>query len=174
MPTQKATSISFKNIISGQVPEIKTPTPQPAKAEPVPENKVAQPITQSAISLDSEQAKAAIAEIWETYYGEMETSSPRHAGVLSTSKYQVKNNVLEITLSSVTQEDLFKSEIQKELKQRICQRLSIANFSMNISVAEMGEKTTKPYNASEKYNFLLEKNQNLAKLKDRFNLNLKS
>ena len=104
----------------------------------------------------------------------METSSPRHAGVLSTSKYAVKNNVLEITLSSVTQEDLFKSEIQKELKQRICQKLSIANFTMNISLAEMGEKTAKPYNASEKYNFLLEKNQNLAKLKDRFNLNLKS
>jgi len=45
---------------------------------------------------------------------------------------------------------------------------------MNVIVAEMGEKTAKPYNASEKYNFLLEKNQNLAKLKDRFNLNLKS
>jgi len=94
--------------------------------------------------------------------------------LLSTTKYAIRNTVLEITLSSVTQEDLFKSEIQKELKQRICQKLSIANFSINVSIAEMGEKTTKPYNASEKYNFLLEKNQNLAKLKDRFNLNLKS
>ena len=127
-----------------------------------------------AISLDSEQAKAAIAEVWESYYNEIEASSPRHAGVLSTSQFAVKNNILEITLSSITQEDLFKTEIQKGLKQRICQRLSIANFNMNVIVAEMGEKTAKPYNASEKYNFLLEKNQNLAKLKDRFNLNLKS
>lgn len=69
---------------------------------------------------------------------------------------------------------MFRTEIQKSLKQRICQKLSIANFNMNVIVAEMGEKTAKPYNASEKYNFLLEKNQNLAKLKDRFNLNLKS
>lgn len=69
---------------------------------------------------------------------------------------------------------MFKSEIQKDLKQRICQKLSITNFTMNVSVADMGEKTTKPYNTNEKYNYLLEKNKNLAKLKDRFNLNLKS
>ena len=141
------------------------------------ETVVEKPIHQTEttpISLDSEQAKKTITEIWDAYYSEMEASSPRHAGLLSTTKYAIRNTVLEITLSSVTQEDLFKSEIQKELKQRICQKLSIANFSINVSIAEMGEKTTKPYNASEKYNFLLEKNQNLAKLKDRFNLNLKS
>ena len=108
------------------------------------------------------------------YFNELESSQPRHAGILSTSTYSVKNNILEIILSSQTQEDLFKAEIQKELKQRICQQLSISNFTMNVSVAEMGEKIAKPYNASEKYNYLLEKNQNLAKLKDRFNLNLKS
>jgi hypothetical protein len=45
---------------------------------------------------------------------------------------------------------------------------------MNITVAELEERVAKPYNSHEKYNFLLEKNQNLAKLKDRFNLNLKS
>ena len=172
-PTPKATSISFKNIISGQIPEMKTPTPQAAKVETVVEKHIPQPVNTN-VSLDSEHSKNAITEIWDSYYTEMESSSPRHAGLLSSSKYAVTNNVLEITLSSVTQEEAFKSEIQKELKKRICEKLSIANFTINVSVAEMTEKAPKPYNASEKYNFLLEKNQNLAKLKDRFNLNLKS
>jgi hypothetical protein len=124
--------------------------------------------------LNSANAQTAIAEVWESYYNELESSQPRHAGVISTAKYTIKNSILEITLSSSTQEELFKTEILKDLKQRICQKLSIANFTINVIVAELGEKVAKPYNAHEKYNFLLEKNQNLAKLKDRFNLNLKT
>ena len=104
----------------------------------------------------------------------METGFPRHAVIISQSTLSIQNNTLVIVLSSATQEDLFRTDILKEFKQRICQRLSLTTFQIQVTIAEPVEKTAKPYSSNEKYNYLLEKNQNLAKLKERFNLNIKS
>ena len=123
--------MSFKDIVAGQV-SVQSSVQQSVATKPADTEQIITPTQQPQLpeqKLPSgkesliESDLPAITEVWNSYYNELETGFPRHAVILSQSTFSIQNNTLVIVLSSATQEDLFRTEILKEIKQIICKRL---------------------------------------------------
>ena len=130
--------------------------------------------TQTAIDFSSDSSQQKLQTIWNDFFTQLEQNDARKAGIFSLIKYSANSSVITFKLSE-THESFFKSEIQKDLIKAISTAFQSSAFTTKIDIEASAEaNNTKPYKPSDKYNFLLSKNEKLDSLTKKFNLEIKS
>jgi len=125
------------------------------------------------VDLTSEEATIIIANVWNTVKYAFEKNDSRNAAILAAATYSVSQKTITITLNVAAQESVFKSDIKPELQKQLFSALQSNDISFVIACKEEVQNIPKPYTNSEKYNFLLQQNSELDKLRQRFNLDFK-
>ncbi len=110
--------------------------------------------------------------VWNQFVDKARADSQRVVvATLNEKELAIKDNFeVEVTLDNSIQAQAF-NDVKRDLLYHCREQLQ--NFALHFSVKIVkGSQKLDPYSAQEKYQYLLEKNQNLAILKEKLNLDL--
>ncbi|RLD67292.1 MAG: DNA polymerase III subunit gamma/tau [Bacteroidetes bacterium] len=158
-------SVSIKGALKG---EFKTPNKEPEQKKPEIENKEVQKSDKGVI-LENDFGKEELVEAWNLYAQTIKADKPRLNSILKSSTPDVGDKY-EINFS--VSNEMQKQAIDKEENGIITNLQKVLkNGKIKLSVLINEESTKKAlYTDTDKYKYLNEKNENLNKLKQQFNL----
>ncbi len=158
---KKTSSISIKNAMNGVAKE-------PDKKENVVEEKAVVYETASNKPLVESEVKSK----WLEYAESLKATEPRLYSNLKTYTPTLKDEkTLHLAIINQSQKENLekrKGEILSFLKKE----LRNSNIEMLITITKQAKKSTRPYSNTDKYKYLIEKNPVLAKLQQKFNLDI--
>jgi hypothetical protein len=142
-------------------------TAAPKQAVIVEEQKVEIPVTKTNLEFSQTQLEQA----WKEFTTSI--SSDAQAFAIIGEIAPTKNGTdVEIELSAITQKNSFDQNIKPKVVAFLRQKLQNNEISVQVSLKEIEATEARPSTNYEKYNFLLEKNAHLEKLKNQFNLEI--
>ncbi len=156
--SKKMSSISIKGALKGDNIQ--------KKVEEKPENVENEPKKEYvATDFTLEQ----LVEAWEQFASSIQTDKPRIYSILKSEKPQ-KKSVEEIvfTVKNSLQKDAIE-KVEADIMSYVSDKLQNNKLKLTIEIVELEEKK-QLYTDSDKYKYLTEKNANLNKLKQQFNL----
>ena len=154
---ENPSSISIKGVLSNKPVEKKEVEPEKAE-EKKPDNNVSENFTQEMLI-----------NAWNMFSEMIKANRPRINSILKANKPVLKDNFkIEFIVSNNLQENgLIK--IKSEILNSLSKSLNNNQITLEFIVKE-AEKKKQIYTDSDKYKYLSEKNENVNKLKQKFNL----
>jgi DNA polymerase III subunit gamma/tau len=118
---------------------------------------------------DSEYTQEQLAGVWESFAESIRIDKPRLYHMLKGDVpiKKASDKICFIVKNSLQKEAIEK--IQNDLLSVITQKLQIPKIDLDIEIKELEQKM-QLYTDNDKYRYLSEKNENLNKLKQQFNL----
>ncbi len=156
--SKKMSSISIKNALKGEGVK--------KKVEEKHEDVVKEPEKEYLISdFTNEQLIGA----WEQYTSSIQTDKPRIFSILKSNKPEKKSQEeIIFTVKNSLQKDAIE-KVEADIISFVADKLQNNKLKLTIEIVELEEKK-QLYTDSDKYKYLTEKNANLNKLKQQFNL----
>lgn len=157
--TKKVTSISIKAALKGDAT---------ANVVEMPTEKTEDTAEKEQI-LNEDFTAEQLNGIWEQFAESIKNDKPRIYHILKASlPIKGENNIIAITVKNTLQKDAIE-KIEPELMSYLSGRLSNNQLKLQIEIVEMEQKE-QLYTDTDKLRYLTEKNANLNKLKQQFNL----
>lgn len=155
-------SVSIKGALKGQRPEI------PVADEEIGEDDV---VTDAGDDAAVEVTEKALQQAWKEYALSVEKSHPR---IFNTLNQQVprmtRDGIIQITLNTNAQREYFIHSIKPELTRWFQQQLADIEYVFETNLVSNETTAKKVYTDQDKLDYLVSKNPDLDKLKQRFNL----
>jgi DNA polymerase-3 subunit gamma/tau len=158
-------SISIKNAVNGTTSVSKTENSE-IIAEPISDEYGSNNIIDIDVPIISEEN---LLNSWRLFINQIKDDKPNHSSILqSYQPHLIDDYKIGIVLESQLQVDLF-SEIKPDLLLYI--RSQLKNKQLDIvETIEEQQLQNRLYTSDDKFKFMLQKNPNLAKLKQQLNL----
>lgn len=154
--SNKVSSISIKSALKGEAKIIRNENNQEEEKTSEPEMKE---------EFTEEQLQGS----WESFAESIKKDKPRIYHILRAEKPQKKSNeTISFDVKNILQKEAFE-KILPELMQYITKQLRNNKIEVKVEIVEM-EAKKQLYTDSDKYKFLSDKNADLNKLKQQFNL----
>lgn len=113
---------------------------------------------------------AKVLEAWREYTASVGKTKPRVFSTLNNNPPVEEDGVYRITLNSEAQLENFRKNIRPELLAHIRKTTGIGNLEIDARLAESDNREKKVYTDSDKLEFLVRKNPDLADFSARFGL----
>lgn len=159
--TYSSTGLSLNDVLSGQKVVANTPKKETPTVE-----------SPKIIEARNDFSNDDLIIAWKKYAAEFEIRQPRIFGILTASTPEKAGDTVRFTLFAETQIQVFRQEIRLGLLRFLQEQLQ--NGAINIEVVEgkQEEMIRKPYSSKERYDFLIEQNPLLDKLREEFDLGM--
>lgn len=162
--TVRKPSISIRDTLKGSVPKQEKP-----EGEKIAEKEATSSETgnKQPVQVDPD----AILNAWKEYALSMEKKQPRIYSTLIHNKPVVQlDGTVKVLLNSEAQRDHFVKNIRTKLADHIRKATGMERVEVITEVTEVEANGKKIYTEQDKLDFLMQKNPELAQLKQRFNL----
>ena len=159
--TKKLSSISIKDALKGDIKAV------PKKEETQETRQELEEPEKAYVTNDFTQEQ--LNGVWEQFIETIKKDKPRIYSILKSSNPQKKSiEQIDFTVKNSLQKEAIE-KIEAELMTFVSDKLQNNKLKLEIGIVELEEKQ-QLYTDSDKYKYLTEKNANLNKLKQQFNL----